>query len=461
MADLLELLRSTPAITWLRHSDRDRFDSYFSAACAQLPQPGDSPAGLRIALAIADPVRFLASFCAIHTAGHSVFLCNPSWGSREWQQVQAIVRPHVILGNCPLAPVEGDFQPADLPPFICIPTGGSSGSIEFAAHTWATLTAAAQAFQQHFDRSPICSVCLLPLFHVSGFMQFVRSLLTGGELFIGQSKRFLAGGYLDLPATDWFISLIPTQLRRALAHPDLVTWLAHCEAILLGGAPAWPSLLERARRLQLPLAPTYGATETAAQVATLLPRDFLTGLHSGVPPLPHASIQILDDCDRPLPSNADGRIAVLASSLAWGYYPELQWGESSRTRDGWWMSDDLGYLDDGGFLHVLGRSSTKIVTGGENVFPNEVEAAIRGTQRVDDVAVLGMPDEDWGEVVVAICVLGGARTTLEEIAQLLTHQLARYKHPRRWLALEALPRNNRGKIDRHQLRHLARGAHPL
>ena len=161
------------------------------------------------------------------------------------------------------------------------------------------------------------------------------------------------------------------------------------------------------------------------------------------------------------PPNAVGRIAIQASSLALGYFPDLQWGDSPHTQDGMWMPDDIGYLDDGGSLHVLGRSSDKIVTGGENVFPAEVEAAIRETQRVDDVAVLGMPDGDWGEVVVAVCVLRSDRTPLQEISSLLTHQLARYKHPRRWLALAALPRNSRGKIDRQQLRHLAREAQPL
>ena len=473
MADFYPLITQQSATSWLQHPDADRFQEYLDTAHKHLAKIGRDHK--RVVLCDVHPVRFLASFAAIHTSGHSVFLCNPNWAQREWQQVQAIVHPQAVFGDTalPTATTEissshiGPLAPSDRP-LICIPTGGTSGQLKFACHTWSTLSCAALALRQHLGSSPLHSFCLLPLFHVSGFMQFVRSLLTGGNLFIGQSQLFLAGEYGGVSPANWCISLVPTQLKRALDNPELVVWLAKCRAIFLGGAPAWRSLLDSARQLHLPLAPTYGATETAAQVATLRPQAFLGGLQDCADPLPHVSINILDADGHALPANQVGHIAIQSSSLALGYVSTCSSFSDSLGAAGW-IPDDIGYLDAGGRLHVLGRNSDTIMTGGENVFPAEVEAAIRDTQLVEDVAVLGMPDKEWGEVVTAVCVLGSNRLEhsadatasqrtwyiLEQITIRLTSQLARYKHPKRWLATDALPRNQRGKIDRPQLRHMA------
>lgn len=476
MADFLIFLTHRPIPTWIHHSEADRFDEWFEAAqqrLATLNEPHQ-----RVVLSDRHPVRFLARFAAIHASGHAVFLCNPNWADREWQQVQEIVQPQAIVGDAPLEVVPQSLAMVELPVLnddvaVCIPTGGTSGQLKFACHTWSTLTSAAVALQQHLGESvPLHSFCLLPLFHVSGLMQFVRSLVTGGQLFLGQSQQFLAGDYLAVESNNWCLSLVPTQLKRAIASPNLVEWMTDCRAIFLGGAPAWPSLLDTARKLGLPVAPAYGATETAAQVATLLPQAFWDGVQDCADLLPHVSIAILDDVGKPLPANCAGRIAIQSPSLALGYIPASN-GALGPTG---WIPDDIGYLDEEGRLHVLGRSSDTIISGGENVFPAEVEAAIRETQLVEDVAIVGMPDEEWGEVVTALCVLrqplSSASQTgdlpiiipsvcLQQIAAGLGTQLARYKHPKRWLAVESLPRNSRGKVDRQQLRHLANRATEL
>ncbi|MGK7906133.1 MAG: AMP-binding protein [Synechococcus sp.] len=464
MAGVLDRIEAQPVTNWLNHADNHQFYRYLAEAQAQFKHLESSPqVRYRVALANDNPVRFLANFTAIHSAGHSVFFCNPDWGQQEWQQAQTLMHPHAIVGYAHITPDPTSPPDRQQSPLICIPTGGTSGRIKFASHTWHTLTQSTAGFQQHFDRSPIHSFCLLPLFHVSGFMQFVRSLMTGGQLYIGQSSRFLSGEYCNLPNPGWFISLVPTQLKRAMTNLKVTSWLSQCEAILLGGAPAWPALLEQARSAYLPLAPTYGATETASQLATLLPYEFLAGKQGCAPPLPHVSIQILDKHDRPLSPNKTGRIAIQASSLALGYFPK-RWesGVADRQQENpSWVTDDIGFLDDVGYLHVLGRNSDKILTGGENVYPVEVESAIRSTQLVEDVAVLGLPDEDWGEAVSALCVLSGDGTTLEEVAELAAPLLARYKRPKRWMAVKVLPRNDRGKIDRQILQNLAQQARPL
>ena len=478
MADLRTLLTHRQASSWIQHPEAARFEEWFDAALQQAAKLEGSHQ--RVVLNDRHPVRFLAQLAAMHSYGHAVFLCNPDWGQREWQQVQEFVRPNAIVGDAPQAvmaataaatqdielPVNADLAP------ICIPTGGTSGQLKFACHTWTTLTCAAVALQQHLgEPCPLNSLCLLPLFHVSGLMQFVRSLVTGGRLFLGQSKPFLAGDYCTVAPDNWCLSLVPTQLKRAIDAPDVVDWLRDCRAIFLGGAPAWPSLLSAARTLQLPIAPTYGATETAAQVATLPPRAFLDGLQDCADPLPHVSIGILDDTGKSVPAGRVGRIAIHSPSLALGYVPPSQ--VLSTTSAGW-VPDDIGFLDENSRLHVLGRSSDTILTGGENVFPAEVESAIRDTQLVEDVAVVGIPDEEWGDLVTAVCVLRRSVSShayetscfqyssdsdrLQKIAGCLSTQLARYKHPKRWLLVEALPRNQRGKVDRQQLRQLAKHA---
>ena len=255
------------------------------------------------------------------------------------------------------------------------------------------------------------------------------------------------------------MSLVPTQLHRALESAPVRRWLQSSRAILLGGAPAWSDLLDRARSYGLPLAPTYGTTETAAQVATLKPAEFLAGRDHCAQVLPHVKIQIVDDGDRPLPPGYPGRITVTTAALASGYFPQA----FSPHRP--WSPDDIGYLDSDGYLHVLGRDSDTILTGGETVFPVEVEAAIHATGYVSDVAVTGVPDSEWGQRIVAICVLTAGnpsgQPTLNTIATALSGQLARYKHPKAWLAVDGVPTNSRGKRDRQRLQTLAQQARPL
>ncbi|MCZ0903636.1 AMP-binding protein, partial [Microcoleus sp. HI-ES] len=256
---------------------------------------------------------------------------------------------------------------------IMIPTGGSSGKIRFAIHTWETLTASVQGFQQYFQADKINSFCVLPLYHVSGLMQFMRSFTTKGKLAIQPFKELENGQICDIEPEEFFISLVPTQLQRLLQNPDTANWLGRFHSVLLGGAPAWPELLETARNYQIKLAPSYGMTETASQIATLKPEDFLAGNNSSGQTLPHAQITIRSANGEILCDNQIGNIAVNAKSLALGYYPE-----NFADRQ-YFQLDDLGFFDQNNYLNIVGRSSDKIITGGENVFPAEVEAVVRST----------------------------------------------------------------------------------
>jgi len=279
-------------------------------------------------------------------------------------------------------------------------------------------------------------------------MQALRCLLSGGRLVIQPFRDLLAGGALPgervSPHADSFLSLVPTQLQRLLAseHRDFTPWLRQFTAILLGGAPPWPSLLQTARHRQLPLAPTYGMTETASQVATLLPQEFLAGHAGSGRALPHAALSILDEAGDLLPPQVIGKIAIAASSLA------LARGETPISPP--LQTGDLGYLDAAGFLHVVGRETTLIFTGGEKVLPQEVEAAILATGLVGDCAVLGVPDAEWGERVVAV-VATAEQNPGTRLRPALQAQLSSYKIPKRWLVRAELPRNAQGKLNRAAL----------
>jgi O-succinylbenzoic acid--CoA ligase len=360
----------------------------------------------------------------------------------------ALLKPNVILHEGVLTAHDQPSKHLE-PGWILIPTGGSSGQIRFAIHTWQTLAASVDGFQQHFGCDRIQTCCVLPLYHVSGLMQVIRVLLTDGTLAIAPFRALESSLYLPQEPDGWFISLVPTQLQRLIAHSHHRAWLQRFAVILLGGAPAWSTLLDDARTHQLRIALTYGMTETASQVATLHPDNFLQGEESCGGVLPHAQIQIVTHNGEPAAPLNPGRIEISAQSLALGYCPESQPTALPHR----FQTDDLGYFDDQNQLHVVGRHSQMILTGGENVFPLEVEAVLRESGCIHDVCVIGMPDPVWGEAVTAIYVPQSFEfrhpdSLLEAIAPHLNAALSRYKHPKYWIAVDELPRNAQGKVNR-------------
>ncbi|MBD2165046.1 2-succinylbenzoate--CoA ligase [Calothrix membranacea FACHB-236] len=417
----------------------------------QLSASGTTP---KIILAERQPERFLAGFLAACAANCPVFICNPDWGTQEWQQVFDLVQPNIIWGEQKLSLLSPSSPPSphselrtQNSALIMIPTGGSSGKIKFAIHTWDTLMASVKGFKEYFQLNYINSFCVLPLYHVSGLMQFMRSFTTGGRLAILPFKALEAGQIYDIEISDFFISLVPTQLQRLLQNPTLTKWISQFQTVMLGGAPAWDELLEKARFHQIRLAPTYGMTETASQIATLKPDDFLNGKVNSGQILPHAQITICNQQGEILNCNQPGNITIQAQSLALGYYPKL-WDKQDN-----FSVDDIGFLDTQGYLKILGRNSDKIISGGENIYPSEVESTIRATKMVDDICVIGVSDNHWGQVLTAIYIPKASYTSLE-IKTAIKDKLCKFKIPKRWIPVSTLPRNLQGKINRQQLQKL-------
>jgi O-succinylbenzoic acid--CoA ligase len=430
---------------WILDTSAVAFAAMVDRRRSRLCDSPDHPRPLLL-LAEPEPVAFLASFLAACLENWDVALANPSWGQQEWQQVYDQLSPHQVWGH------PGSQSPHPGPPLpesntsrILIATGGSSGQLRFAIHTWQTLTAAVQGFMTYFEQSPINTYCVLPLHHVSGLMQALRSWLSGGQIGLQPFKYLMAGQTYGIADRGWFISLVPTQLQRLLApEADASDWLRDFQAILLGGAPPWPALLDQARTLRLPVALTYGMTETAALITALKPDAFQAGCRGNGQLLPHARVMIQSAMGQPLPPGQIGRLAIQAQSLALGYLGE-PFGD-------WFYPDDVGYWDANGDLQIVGRCSQKIITGGENVFPAEVEAALWATQQVQDVCVLGLSDPDWGQVVTAVYVPAQDWVSSTTLKTALSGQLSAYKQPKYWLPVTALSRNAQGKLNHQAMR---------
>jgi O-succinylbenzoic acid--CoA ligase len=456
MESPLDYLKKRANHDWLIGYDSCKFIYIAEQLFNQLTPLANSGNKPKILLAEQEPIQFLASFIAACTAGCPVFLCNPNWVKHEWQQVFDLVQPDLIWGDCPYPLTSPSFRDKNrvfttINNWIMIPTGGSSGQIRFAIHTWETLMASVEGFKHYFQLNQVNSYCVLPLYHVSGLMQFMRSFTSGGKLAIMPFKEFETSENCEIEPSEFFLSLVPTQLQRLLQNPALTAWLSRFQTVLLGGAPAWIELLEEARRHSIRLAPTYGMTETASQIATLKPEYFLKGTNNCGQILPHAKVTIRNSNDEILTINQSGTITIQANSLALGYYPETF---PSRQ---YFQVDDLGFIDEHGNLNIIGRSSNKIITGGENVFPSEVEAAIRATALVADVCVIGLPDSHWGQVVTAVYVPSNLNLDISTntLQTAIANKLSKFKRPKYWVPVETLPRNAQGKVNREQLQKIA------
>ncbi len=386
-----------------------------------------------IAIATLDPIEFISDLMAGARLGLPIFVCNPRWGTAEWERVATFT-----------AQVSAQHHHR-----LMIPTGGSSGAIQFAIHSWETLSASVWGFQEFYELDRINAVCTLPLYHVSGLMQLWRSLLTDGKLFIidfhqltDPTNRLLYS--IDL--AQYFISLVPTQLSKLLDVD--IQWLSRFQTILLGGAPPSLELLNRARLAYLPLALTYGMTETASQVTSLKPVEFLAGNCSCGRVLPHAKIDLI-------PSSEDGltSLRIEAKSLMLGYFPNLDLLTYFEPDDlGTFSNQRVGIERQDGYLTILGRSSDKIITGGENVFPIEVMAAIMATGLVADVWVIGVRDRYWGQAVTAIYVPQDPLVTVASLADAIGGKISNYKLPKRWICVDRIPRNSVDKVSLQALR---------
>ena len=401
---------------------------------------------------VAEPLAFSASFLAFCRSGVDLFLFNPKWGRQEEQVALRIARPHwalvdaeegveVVSVEDPGPESEGE-RPE--PMRVMIATGGTTGSVRFAIHDWSTLTAATLGFQQFVNCDKAACHCVLPLYHVSGFMQLIRALLTGGAIVYGRVDAFEETHQLLLKSEPQgrFLSLVATQLERLMRNARHTSFLREYLAVFVGGGPVPASLLQRCRDLRIPLAPTYGMTETAAQVATLTPERFLRGESSLGSPLPHARIDIVPEQNprATLPRGQAGLVRIACSSLFKGYY-----GEGAAAVISEFVTTDLGRFESDCSLSVFGRADRVIISGGEKIDLGEIERAVERSGLIRDVVAFGLKDSEWGEKLAV--AYAPKEASLNEVAlrEAVAGELAGFKMPKLWKACGEIPRNEAGK----------------
>lgn len=325
-------------------------------------------------------------------------------------------------------------------------TGRPKGAmLTFANHFWSATASAFRLGVQAGDRWLSC----LPLYHVGGLAVLWRSCLYGTAVILHEGFDVARFNESVDREQATLASLVPTMLYRLL--PTRSAWPDSLRLVLLGGAATTPDLAQRCAEAGVPIATSYGLTEAASQVATMMPAEALRKPGSSGKPLMFSAIRIADEAGRTLPPGEIGEVMVSGPTVMQGYFGDSQ-ATAEALVDGELQTGDVGYLDEEGDLWLVQRRSDIIVSGGENVYPAEVERVLREHSAVRDACVVGVPDAEWGQQVVAMVAQEPDRQLDIEALRLHCRQrLAGYKLPRRIEVVEALPMTASGKVARAEV----------
>jgi len=306
------------------------------------------------------------------------------------------------------------------------------------------------------------TLIVAPLYHAAAAVATFSTVQMGGTLFIQEEfvpaevVRALAGEKIRMAL------LVPAMIQFCLAGVPDVAEKSYddLELIVYGASPISELILRSALEVfGCDFIQGYGMTETTAASTYLFPEDHrqaLAGrrelLLSAGRPLLGTEVRIVDDEDQPLPNGRIGEVAIRGPQLMRAYW-NRQEATAEALRGGWMHTGDAGILDDDGYLYIQDRVKDMIVSGGENVYPREIEEVLFAHPTVADAAVIGIPDEKWGEAVMAFVVLQpGQQASAEEILAHCRGQLAGFKRPRRVAFIPELPRNPSGKVLKKELR---------
>jgi len=315
------------------------------------------------------------------------------------------------------------------------------------------------------DESNILTV---PLYHVAG-IQAMMAAIYGGRTLV-MERQFEPEEWMTLVEKEKAnrAMMVPTMLKQLLDHPDFKKHdLSSLRVITYGAAPMPLPVIRKALE-EFPgvsFINAFGQTETASTITALGPEDHvLTGteeerekklkrLASIGKPMSDVEMKVIDEEGKKLGLNEVGEILARGPRVMSGYWKDEEKTKKTIDKDGWVHTGDIGYVDEDGYYFLSGRSSDMIIRAGENISPEELENVIRDHPKVEDVAVIGVPDETWGEEPRAVIIpKKGEKPTEEEIMEYCRQNLASFKRPRSVVFVDELPRNPMGKLIKKDIR---------
>jgi len=330
-------------------------------------------------------------------------------------------------------------------------TGQPKGAIiTYGMQWWNAVGSALNLGHSPDDRWLAC----LPLFHIGGLSILMRSVIYGISVMIHKKFDPFITNHALFEDRITIVSVVAVMLQRMLTALDTnrrgTGYPATLRCVLLGGGPVPYPLLEECMLRNIPVVQTYGLTEACSQAVTLSLADAMRKLGSAGRPLSPVQLRIMND-NRPASPEESGEIFLKGPTITPGYVDRPE-ATTRAFQDGWFATGDMGYLDKDGYLYVLDRRADLIISGGENVYPAEIESVLLSHPAVEEAGVCGQADPQWGQVPVAFVILkAGCTLSAEELLGYTAQKLARYKQPRAVYFTGQLPHTSSGKLLRREL----------
>lgn len=325
-------------------------------------------------------------------------------------------------------------------------TGKPKGVLQtFGNHWWSAMGSVLNLGLTEND----CWYCAVPIFHISGLSILMRSVIYGMKVVLVEKFDEVEANRNITENGVTIISVVTTMLNRMLFVLGNNNYPAHFRCMLLGGGPAPIHLLEQCKEKGVPVFQSYGMTETSSQIVTLAPEYSLKKIGSAGKALFPSQLRIEVD-GKQAAANEAGEIVVFGPNVTKGYWNRLD-ETKEAIRAGWLHTGDIGYLDEDGFLYVLDRRSDLIISGGENVYPAEIESVLSAHPAVFEAGVRGVEDKKWGQVPLAF-VVPKEKVSEQQLLDYCRNHLASYKIPQEIVFCKELPRNGANKLLRRELK---------
>lgn len=379
---------------------------------------------------------------------HRYIATQPGPDAQRWESMQSLMDAAAPLAGH-LPQTEGDVA-------VIMYTSGTTGRPKGAMLThgnlmWNNLQAAIMAMSQEGDITLVAA----PMFHIGGLNVTTISALQAGccllihkgfdpALSLSDIAKYKVTTMFGAPAMFLFMAQLPQ-----FADTDL----SSVRSLIVGAAPVPKSLMEIYGSRGIKLSQGYGLTETSPMVSFLMDQYIGDKLGSAGKPGMFGEIRVINARGESVGVGEVGEIVYRGPNVMKGYWNRPEATAEAIDEKGWFHTGDAGYLDKDGFLFISDRVKDMVISGGENVYPAEVESVLYEHPAIAEVAVIGLPDEKWGEAVTAVVALHAeAILTLESLRDFATDRLARYKLPLRLHVMDALPRNPAGKVLKFKLR---------